>query len=1321
MPYVAISNNLKNINSLSLSLMSFDEMVEMSYGQVLTAETINYRTGTPQMNGLFCQAIFGPVKDWECACGKYKRFRYAGVICDKCGVEVTHSSVRRERMGHVALAAPCVHPWFSRIVPSRIALALDMKSADIQKITYFSSYVVTHVNEALREEYIEKIKTEKQTRLQNSKNDFDVKFEALSKEYQKEKSKTETDKVELLRAEYEMKKDILKEQAREMGERIVATADTALTALEGIKIKDVMNENRYYELSRSFAAVFKAEIGAEAVDHLLKSIDLPSLISELKTTLETAKGQNKKKIAKRTKLLKSFNKNGTTLDSMVLKAIMVLPPELRPMLQLDGGRFAHADLNDLYRRLINRNNRLRKLIQIGAPEVILRNEKRMLQEAVEALIDNSSKGGRQVMAATGAKRALKSLTDILKGKQGRFRQNLLGKRVDYSGRSVIIIGPDLKIDECGLPKDMALELFTPFLIGKVIEMSEKNTLSEEYQAFNVHSARRLVESKIPIIFDILEEVIKDKYVLLNRAPTLHRLSFRAFKPTLVDGKAITLHPLVCSGFNADFDGDQMAVHVPITQRAQDEARDLMAASKNLVKVASGELTTGFSQDILLGLYYLTKVRKTETGKTVRIFASEDEAIASYNCGFTKINELIKCRITKNGKVAIMETSAGRILFNQKLPTDMDFINLKMDKKTAAKMLISIFHTMGQDRLAIILDDIKDLGFKYVSMSGISMSIFDISIPENKEEVIEATRDKIEEIEGMYRLGFLTKKERSNIIRESWETVSEKLNAEISKTLSNNSSVSQLISSGARGNMSNLSQMAGMRGMSRTSSGQIMELCVTHNYFEGVTGLEYFINSRGGRKSLADIALKTADAGYLTRRLVDVAQNLIVTKDDCGTRSYITITKEESERIGLKVAEDRIYGRYTAKPIMVDGKQILGAGVFIDYPVLQMIKNFDIEVAHVRAVTQCSLHRGVCRKCFGMDFSTHREVQIGSAVGVIAAQSLGEPSTQLTMKSKIEGGAVTAKKVDITSGLPRVEEIFEARNPKTLGTLSPITGTVLSVAGDLDSGFTINIQEDKQSFSVDLTEQDTRVCDDGTHVQVGEIIYIRETGEIVSAIFNGVVTYTNRSLTFKSSETVIKDVVTNPGFQILVKKGSHVIIGQLLVEGSANLQDVLNVGGYDALRNYVVKELLNVYSANAISVNEKHIEIIIKQMGAKVQVVDPSVSDYVSGDIVSGNLISNINKQLKVDGHPPVTYTKVVIGISKSSLSTDSFLSAASFQETSRVLVEAVISGKPDHLNGLKENVILGQLVPIGTGFVDHYDESKDFDVEEYDMGLDGEE
>ena len=1271
-------------------------MINMSFGEVLTPETINYRTGQPQMNGLFCQAIFGPVKDWECACGKYKRFRYASVICDKCGVEVTRSSVRRERMGHISLASPCAHPWFTRIVPSRIALALNMKSTELQKVIYFSSYVVTYVNELLREEYINKIQQERNLRLASSKNDFDLKFDVLSKEYQKSKLKCENeDEITLLKATNETKKDILKEQSKETVERINTTADNALTALKSIQVKDVMNENRYYELSRSFAAVFKANIGAEAIDELLKAINVEETVTELRSQLEVTKGQNKKKIAKRLKLINSFYKTGAKLDWMVLKAVMVLPPELRPMLQLEGGRFAHADLNELYRRLINRNNRLRKLITIGAPEVILRNEKRMLQEAVEALIDNSAKGGRQVMASTGVKRALKSLTDILKGKGGRFRQNLLGKRVDYSGRSVIIVGPTLKLDECGVPKEMALELFTPFLIGRIIELSEKNEIAEEYQAYNVHTARRLVESKASLVYDILEDVIKDKYVLLNRAPTLHRLSFRSFRPILIDGKAITLHPLVCSGFNADFDGDQMAIHVPITSRAQEEARDLMAASKNLVQVSSGELSTTFAQDILFGLFYLTSI--TKVNENPKTYPNQDDAVLAYEHGIVKINETIKVRITKNDKSEIIETSVGRVIVNKQLPDNVDFVNMELSKKPASKMLKSLFHEIGQDKLAPVLDKMKDLAFKYATKSGLSMSIFDIEVPEEKTEIVDKASQAMNRIEKLYTLGLMNKAERKDLIRQNWEQAGENLDTIIEKRLSTDKSIGLMIKSGARGSISNLSQMAGMRGMSRTSTGKIIELCVTHNYYEGVTSLEYFINTVGGRKSLSDVALKTADAGYLTRRLVDVAQNLNITKEDCGTSNFVTINKEDSLELGLSVL-DRSYGRYVSDDIVVDGEVVFEAGNMIDNNSYKKLEKYDIDSVNVRVVTHCQLHKGVCQKCFGMDFSTHQVVKLGSAVGVIAAQSLGEPSTQLTMKSKITGGAASAKKVDITSGLPRVEEIFEARNPKAVGLISPISGIITSLEGSMDNGYTISIVKTDQVLRLPKPKGSTLSINSGDTVLANDALLIKESGEVVIAPFDSQISVGDKFITLTSNTQDSINLTIDAGYQAIVKKGDKVKIGQQLTDGSIALQDVLDLTGFDGLRNYVVKELLSVYTANAISVNEKHIEVIIKQMCSKVQIINPSTSDYVNGDTISHNVAKNLNKALFENNLPLITYRRVVTGISKASLSTDSFLSAASFQETARVLVDAVITGRPDHLTGLKENVILGQLVPVGTGF-----------------------
>jgi DNA-directed RNA polymerase subunit beta' len=742
MPYVAIPSNLKKVDSVSLQLMSPDEMLDMSYGEVLTAETINYRTGAPQMNGLFCQAIFGPVKDWECGCGKYKRYRYAGVICDKCGVEVTKSSVRRERMGHITLAAPACHPWFLRVIPSRIALLLDMKSTDLSRVAYFSAYVITKIDEKMREEYLSKIDKEAEARIKLTKADFDEKFQELSRQYQVDKSGSSTS-IDDLKAKYDTDKEILKTQQIELIARIETISEVAKKELDSLKVKDVITEIIYQELSQKFGPVFVAEIGGEAIESLLKQINLETSYKTLKEDLEKTKGQAKKKVAKRLKLVKHFINNNTRPEWMVLRRIMVLPPDLRPMLQLDGGRFAASDLNELYRRLINRNNRLRKLIQIGAPEVILRNEKRMLQEAVEALIDNSARNGRQVMASNGVKRPLKSLTDILKGKTGRFRQNLLGKRVDYSGRSVVIIGPSLKLDQCGLPKEMALELFKPFLIGRIISKSESGIIGEEHQCFNVHSARRLIESKISLVYDILDEVIQDKYVLLNRAPTLHRLSFLAFKPILIEGKAIQLHPLVCSAFNADFDGDQMAVHLPITVKGQEEARDLMLSTKNLLKPASGELImSGGSLDIVLGSYYLTMIKPdTKDSKELKAYSSMNEAYYAYYHGHITLQDRIKVDIQKAETDDVVETTIGRIIFNSCFPSHFRFINETMNKKTYLKFLNELYFELGPEAMPNVLDTIKELAYKYATQSGISLSSQDFNIPQSKYPLLDDSRGK----------------------------------------------------------------------------------------------------------------------------------------------------------------------------------------------------------------------------------------------------------------------------------------------------------------------------------------------------------------------------------------------------------------------------------------------------------------------------------------------------------------------------------------------------------------------------------------------------
>ncbi len=1300
MPYIAIPSNIKKVDSISLELMSPEEMARMSYGEVLTSETINYRTGTPQMNGLFCQAIFGPVKDWECACGKYKRYRYAGVICDKCGVEVTHSSVRRERMGHITLAAPCAHPWFLRIVPSRIALLLDMKAVDVSRVAYFSAYVITEVNEDLKQTYLEEIDKEANSRLKSKKAEFDKKFEELSRQYQKDKSSGKFN-LEELKQKYEANKELLKQQEAETLAKIQTIAEVAKQELSNLKFKDVITELQYQELSSKFGTVFKAGIGAEALEQLLKKIDLNQEYETLKEKVQKSKGETKKKLSKRLRLIRSFIQTNTKPEWMILRRVMVLPPDLRPMLQLEGGRFAASDLNELYRRLINRNNRLRKLIQIGAPEVILRNEKRMLQEAVEALIDNSPRSGKQVMASTGQKRPLKSLTHIITGKQGRFRQNLLGKRVDYSGRSVIIVGPNLKLDECGLPKEMALELFTPFLIGKIIEKSEKGLLNEEDQAYNVYSAKRLIETRRPVVYDILDEVIQDKYVLLNRAPTLHRLSFIAFKPVLTEDRAIQLHPLVCKAFNADFDGDQMAVHLPITIKGQEESRELMTAKKNLLKPASGELIMGGHQDVVLGCYYLTSITKEpENKQKMKKFSSPNAALIAYDFGHIELGELILVKMQNKDKLENIETTAGRILFNNAFPKEFGFINETVNNKVYNKILNQAYHELGQEKLADILDVLKDLAFKFATQSGITMSASDIVSPSGKEELLVQARENVLKIQQLFELGFLTDKERHDQTVNIWKNTSEDISKLVKDSIDNLSNIGMMINSGSRGSILQLNQMSGIKGLSVTATGEIMELPAQHGYIEGLTGLEYFLSMKGQRKSQADVSLRTADAGYLTRRLVDVAQNLIITKegsiDELSEDELQKFTAEESQKMGLNLI-DRIYGRFLARDIVVDGEVVARKGQLVDIALKEKLAKFDIQEVWVPSIVKVRSARGIPQIAYGADFSTHKPVKLGTPVGVLAAQSLGEPSTQLTMHSKHRGGALT--KFDITTGLPRVEEIFEARTPKTPAPIAPFSGVVEKIEGNIDIGYKITISSQKSTLTLPFNPaSDNLLVESGRSINKNDIIAVKKTGEAVRANLSGLLETGANQIIIKQETPEIVEVETPAGMNVMVKVGQTINQGEPLVDGPLNLQDILDYRGIDALQSYIISQLNTIYSSNGINVNEKHIEVIIRQMCLKVQILDAGDSEYTVGEVVNYNLILAKNKELKSAGKRPVIFKRIVVGISKAALSTDSWLAAASFQETSRVLTDAVISRRKDYLTGLKENVILGQLIPAGTGF-----------------------
>jgi len=1306
MSYVAIPSSLKDVDSIYLELMSPEEMENMSFGEVLTSETINYRTGAPQMNGLFCQAIFGPVKDWECACGKYKRYRYAGVICDKCGVEVAHSSVRRERMGHISLAAPCTHPWFLRLIPSRIALALDMKAADVNRVTYFSAYVITEINEDLREEYVDKINTEAAAREKKSKSEFDKKFEDLSRQFQIDKSSGQFDD-EALRTSYERDKEILKAQQAEMLARIETIAEMAKKEIINLHFKDVITEVQYQELAKKFGAVFKAGIGAEAVEELLKKINLEQEHEQLKNEMVAARGQKKKKIAKRYKLIKNFLKTDTKPEWMILRRVMVLPPELRPMLQLDGGRFAASDLNELYRRLINRNNRLRKLIQIGAPEVILRNEKRMLQEAVEALIDNSSRGGRQVMASTGIKRPLKSLTDVLKGKQGRFRQNLLGKRVDYSGRSVIIIGPSLKLDECGLPKEMALELFKPFMIGKFIEKSEKGLLGEDLQVFNVHSARRLIDSRVPAVYDILDEVIRDKYVLLNRAPTLHRLSFLAFKPVLIEGKAIQLHPLVCPGFNADFDGDQMAVHLPITVKGQEEAKELMVASRNLVKPASGDLIAAGHQDIVLGAYYLTIITKENTLEKTQAFGSQESALNAFYNHAIALGEKIKVKLQSGKDGKIVDTTAGRIIFNNCFPERIEFINEAINKKAYEKLMNRMYFTVGADEMPAILDAIKSTSFQYVTHAGITLSAYDVESPAGKQEILTEASKQVNKIEELSAYGLLSVKDRHNQIIDTWTVAQDNIKQLVADNVDPTGNIGVMLQSGARGNISQLNQMAGIRGLSVTATGETLELPARRGYVEGLTGLEYFLTMKGARKALADIALRTADAGYLTRRLVDVAQSIIVMAEDCGTTKGIVMNLENSAQMQKDLYE-RVYGRYLVEDAVAPtGEVIAQAGSYVDYDTKKRLAAAKVAQITVRSTSKCELPKGVCQHCYGLDFSTHMPIKLGTTAGIVAAQSLGEPSTQLTMRSKHTGGIL--KKSDITTGLPRVEELFENRIPKSVVPLAEFTGRVEKVEGDVDQGYTVHVITTENHIALPHSGNDTQLLvKEGKSVKPGEAIAVAATGEIILADQPGELVIQDGKPMVQATQAYAEAYSIQPGFTISVKPGDVVERGQNLAEGPADLQTILDLRGFDGLQEYIVQQLNDVYTSNGIIVNEKHVETIIRVMMGKVQVIDAGESDLTPGDVVNYSMVQLLNQKLASEDQSIVSFKRVVAGISRASLSTDSFLSAASFQETARVLVEAVLSGRRDNLLGLKENVILGQLIPAGTGFK-HKDISADMD------------
>ena len=1155
-------DELDIFNKLKIGIASDEKVREWSKGEVKKPETINYRTLKPEKDGLFCERIFGPTKDWECHCGKYKRVRYKGIVCDRCGVEVTKSKVRRERMGHIELAAPVAHIWYFKGIPSRIALMLDVSPRNLEKVIYFASYIVV-------------------------------------------------DK-----------------------------------GTSGLGKCQVLNEKEYHDAEEKYGrGSFKAQMGAEAILKLLQEIDLEKLSEEIKKEIEKASEQKRSKLVKRLDTVESFRISGNRPEWMIMGVVPVIPPELRPMVQLDGGRFATSDLNDLYRRVINRNNRLKRLLELGAPEIIVRNEKRMLQESVDALIDNGRRG-RPVTGAGG--RPLKSLSDMLKGKQGRFRQNLLGKRVDYSGRSVIVVGPELKIYQCGLPKEMAIELFKPFVMKELVGRG---------LAQNIKNAKRMVERLNPEVWGILEDVIKDHPVMLNRAPTLHRLGIQAFEPVLVEGRAIKLHPLVCEAFNADFDGDQMAIHLPLSPEAQAEARYLMLSTNNLLKPQDGRPVAVPRLDMILGSYYLTMTLDGEKGEG-KYFSSPDEAIMAFENKDVGIHAKIFVRITKeiNGEIKQkkIETSVGRIIFNQGIPQDLGYIDRKEDpfqyeinfpvmKKSMGTIIERVIRLHGLTESAEVIDYIKALGFKYSTLAGITFSMSDVQVPPAKKDLLSDADKQIETIRKQYARGLITNDERYNAVIKVWE----KTTNEVSKAMEDNfddlNPIYMMVKSGARGNMNQLRQIAGMRGLMASTTGKAVEIPIKSSFAEGLDALEYFISAHGARKGLSDTALRTADSGYLTRRLVDVSQDIIVREKDCGTEEGIMIYDIKDGNQIIEKLQERLVGRYALHDVIdpQTNEVIVDTHTMITEAIAEKIVEAGIEKLEVRSVLGCHSKHGVCQKCYGMGLARRDLVSIGEAVGIIAAQSIGEPGTQLTMRTIHSGGV--AGVADITQGLPRVEELFEARKPKGLAIITEIAGKV-------------KIKESKKKKEVIVTSKDD-----------------------------------SRTYTIPF------------GSKMKVNDGDMVEAAQPLIEGSINPAEILAIKGPEGVYEYLISEVQKVYRNQGVDINDKHIEVIGRQMLKKVRVDDNGDTDMFPGALIDMYEFADKNEEAIKEGRRPATGKRVLLGITKASLATESFLSAASFQETTRVLTEAAVKGKTDDLVGLKENVIIGKLIPAGTGMKKYQD------------------
>jgi DNA-directed RNA polymerase subunit beta' len=1264
----AISTERKtdSFDAVGVRLASPDEIMKWSHGEVTKPETINYRTQKPEKDGLFDERIFGPTKDWECYCGKYKRIRYKGVVCDKCGVEVTRSIVRRERMAHIKLAVPVTHIWFLRGTPSSIGLLLNLSVRDLERITYFANYIITDVDDTLKEQALTNIDSEFKTRKTEVTSELEARSKAAEKETKEEKEAVQ-------------KRDaIAKELATELA-NLESIRDEAKSEINALAPMQIITEMKYRDLSMKYGEVFKAAIGAEALHMLLGRIDINELKDELDKEIAETSGARKKKALKRMKLVEGLIRAGIKPEWMVLTVLPVIPPDLRPMVQLDGGRFAASDLNDLYRRVINRNNRLKRLLELGAPEVICRNEKRMLQEAVDALIDNNARRERAVSSAAN-KRKLKSLSDMLKGKQGRFRQNLLGKRVDYSGRSVIVVGPDLKLHQCGLPKRMALELFKPFVISRLIF---------EGYAHNVKSASRMIERARNEVWDMLDEVIRDKYVLLNRAPTLHRLGIQAFQPVLIEGNAIQIHPLVCHAFNADFDGDQMAVHVPLSVMAQLEAREIMLSTHNLLKPSAGEPVISPTQDIVLGCYYMTLIKEGAKGEGMA-FSSVDEAAMAYQMRLVDISAKIKVRI--DGE--LVETTPGRITFNAILPDGMPYLNEVMTAKALKRVAAEIFEKYGKSETARVADDMKTVGFRYSTVSGISIGMDDIQVPDDKAAIIAQARAKEANVDQQYQTGLITDEERYNRVIALWQDASAEVQKAMERIMDPETSISAMITSGARGNLAQLAQVAAMKGIVQSTTGRPIELPIVSNYKEGFSALEYFISTHGARKGLSDTALRTSESGYLTRRLVDVAQDMTVSMKDCGDHDGVIVTLKEQQEIGEGLSA-RIAGRTTLSQVVdpTTGEILAKKGELLTQKVADAIEASEIPEIHLRSLTACKARWGVCQKCYGLDLATSEEVRVGEAVGVMAAQSIGEPGTQLTMKTFHAGGIAA---VDITTGLPRIEEIFEARAPKGQAILSEIDGRVeLQSQGQKRSVSVLPTDSEAVSFKLDGRKSEVKT---GDPVQIGDVIASIDGKKPMASTVNGVAKITREAIVVTGSKIPTKTYAIPVGVSITVSSGELVVVGSQLTEGSLNLNELLTLLGAAAVQRYIVKEVQQIYASQAAPINDKHIELIVRQMFSRVRIEESGDSDFIPGEVISRAAFDEITDTLKKEKKRPPKAEQLLLPISKVAHHSDSFLSAASFQETTKVLINAAVRGQIDDLRGLKENVIIGRLIPVGTGY-----------------------